>query len=182
MKCLVGCILLLTTPWGGGYLIKFVGSRVRHTTTKLDPIRSKFLLKWGVNRSKINEKGSQLVRKLRRNLIQNAKKKLLNNTFWWKFRPTLGPSISETKCERDKPIFLQKEGVNQITRRHEMGSQSDRRSQKQGSSLLNLHTMAKYGEYLPWEFLVWTRDLISCSEMLLVVCSCLHVKCSGYCW
>ncbi len=31
--------------------------------------------------------------------------KLLNNTFWWQIRPTLGPCISRTKCDRDKPIF-----------------------------------------------------------------------------
>ncbi len=27
-------------------------------------------------------------------------------------RPSLGPSISGTKCDRDKPFFSQKEGVN----------------------------------------------------------------------
>ncbi len=27
------------------------------------------------------------------------------NTFCWKIRPTLGPSISGTKCDRDKLIF-----------------------------------------------------------------------------
>ncbi len=37
-------------------------------------------------------------------LIQNALN-LLNNTFWWKIRPTLGPGISGTKCDRDKSIF-----------------------------------------------------------------------------
>ncbi len=31
--------------------------------------------------------------------------KNLNNTFGWKFRPTLGPSISGTKSDRDKPFF-----------------------------------------------------------------------------
>ncbi len=37
-------------------------------------------------------------------LIQNASK-LLNDTFWWNIIPTLGPSISGTKCDRDNPIF-----------------------------------------------------------------------------
>ncbi len=36
--------------------------------------------------------------------MQNALN-LLNNTFWWKIKPNLGPSISETKSDRDKPIF-----------------------------------------------------------------------------
>ncbi len=30
--------------------------------------------------------------KIKEKLIQYAFKKLLNNTFWWKIRPTLGPS------------------------------------------------------------------------------------------
>ncbi len=71
---------------GGGrgvYFTKFAvaGFCMRH---KMDQIRSKVLLRWGSKRSKINEKGSQLVWKLRRKLrskvIQNVYK-LLNNTF-----------------------------------------------------------------------------------------------------
>ncbi len=54
---------------------------------------------------------------------------LLNNTYWWNIRPTLDPSISGTKCDTDKPIFLQNERVNQ----------------KQGSSPWNLPIMHKYG-------------------------------------
>ncbi len=42
-------------------------------------------------------------------LIQNAYN-LLNNTFWWKITLTLGPSISGTKCDRDKPIFSAEKG------------------------------------------------------------------------
>ncbi len=34
---------------------------------------------------------------------------------WWKNKPNLGPSISGTKCDRDKPILF----------RHEEGGQSD---------------------------------------------------------
>ncbi len=55
-------------------------------------------------RSEINEKGGQMDRKSRSELMQNAKN--LNNTFWWKIRPTLGSNISGTKCDRDKPIFF----------------------------------------------------------------------------
>ncbi len=43
------------------------------------------------------KKEGQFDRKSRSKLIQNASN-LLNNTFWWKIRPTLGPSISEPKC------------------------------------------------------------------------------------
>ncbi len=42
-----------------------------------------------------------------------------------------GPSISGTKCERDKPIFCKKRWVNQW------------------SSLWNLPTMPKYGSTFP---------------------------------
>ncbi len=35
---------------------------------------------------------------------------LLNNTCWWKIRPTLDPSISGTKCDRDKPNFSAERG------------------------------------------------------------------------
>ncbi len=31
---------------------------------------------------------------------------MLNNTFWRNIRPTLGPSISGTKCDRGKLIFF----------------------------------------------------------------------------
>ncbi len=58
---------------------------------------------------------------------------------------TLGPSISGTKCDRDKMIFQQKEGVNQIMMRHTIGAHSDRKPQKLVSSLQNLPTMPKYG-------------------------------------
>ncbi len=43
--------------------------------------------------------------KIKGKFIQNALN-LLNNIFGWKFRATLGPSISGTKCDRDKPIFF----------------------------------------------------------------------------
>ncbi len=37
-----------------------------------------------------------------------------NDRLWQNIIPTLGQIISETKCDRDKPFFLQKEGLNQI--------------------------------------------------------------------
>ncbi len=42
-------------------------------------------------------------------------------------------------------FFLQKEGVNRIVLRYKIGTQSDRKSQKWGSSPRNLPTMPKYG-------------------------------------
>ncbi len=50
--------------------------------------------------------------------------KSVNNTFWGNVRPTLGPSISGTKCDRDKWI-MQKEGVDQFVLRYKIGTQSD---------------------------------------------------------
>ncbi len=43
--------------------------------------------------------------KIKGKFIQNALN-LVNNTFWWRIRPNLGPCISGTKCDRDKPIFF----------------------------------------------------------------------------
>ncbi len=74
----------------------------------------------GSNRFKINEKWGQLDRKSRRNFIQMLYN-LLKNTFWWNIRPNLGPSISGTKCDREKLIFfLQNEGVNLIVLRYKI--------------------------------------------------------------
>ncbi len=44
--------------------------------------------------------------------IENLYKmlKILKNTFWWKIEPILGPNISGTKCDRDKPIFFTERG------------------------------------------------------------------------
>ncbi len=93
---------------GGGYFTKSLVARF-NTWNKLDPIWSKVCENEVPKRSKINEKGSQLDWKSRRKLIQNNQN-LLNNTFWWKIRPTLGHSISWTKCDRNKPIFCRKRG------------------------------------------------------------------------
>ncbi len=60
----------------------------------------------GSKTSNTNEKGSQLDRKWRTKIMQNAPN-MLNGTFWWTIKPTFAPSISWTKCERDKPIQQQ---------------------------------------------------------------------------
>ncbi len=76
---------------------------------------------------------------------------LYNKAFWWQIILTLGHSISETKCDRDKLIFFCWKrlsiwscwGINKI------GIQSDWKSPKQGSSPRNVPTMPKYGSTLP---------------------------------
>ncbi len=42
-------------------------------------------------------------------MIQNTLN-LINNTFCWKLIPHLDPSISGTKCDRDKPVFSAERG------------------------------------------------------------------------
>ncbi len=61
----------------------------------------------------------------------------------------LDPIISGTKCDRNKLMFMQKEGVNPITMRHTIGTKSDHKSQKGGSSPHNLPTMPYYGSTYP---------------------------------
>ncbi len=87
---------LVTARRGGGLLHQIVGSLVR----KMRGQKDVWLMKKGVNW--IENQGE--------NLYQNAYK-LFNNTLCWKIRPTLGPSISDTKCDRDKLlIFFRKRG------------------------------------------------------------------------
>ncbi len=62
-------------------------------------IGSKVLWKWGDKKILNHWKRDW---KSRRKFIQNTLN-LLHSTFWWKNRPTLGLSISGTKCDRDKP-------------------------------------------------------------------------------
>ncbi len=38
--------------------------------------------------------------------------KLLNNIFWWNIRPTLGPRISGSGCDRDKQIIFCRKRVS----------------------------------------------------------------------
>ncbi len=98
------------------------------------------------------------------NLGENRYKMLQNSEivhFDEKFRPSLGPSLSGTKHDRDKLIFPQKEGVNEIMLMHKLGTQSERNSQTRGSSPENLSTMSKYGSTLlgtclyHWLLLKW---------------------------
>ncbi len=73
--------------------------------------------------------------KMRVNWIENQREnwyKILYNTFWWKIRLTLGPSISGTKCDRDKLIFFAEKGVNQIALRYKIGTQYVWKFQKRG--------------------------------------------------
>ncbi len=95
-----------------GYFIKFSIGRFSPQKKNCTQSDLRSYENEGSKRSKINEKGGQLDWKSRRQFIQNALN-LLNSTFWWKNRPTLGPSISGTKCDRDNPIlFCWKRGSN----------------------------------------------------------------------
>ncbi len=52
----------------------------------------------------------------------------------------LGGSIFGTKCDRDKPFFLHKEGVNQIIMKNKITTHLDRKSQKLWLSFWNIPT------------------------------------------
>ncbi len=93
---------------GGGFFTKcsVAGLSTQKKWTKWD---LRFCENEGSIRFKINEIVGQLDWKSRRKLIQNAKN-LLSNTFWWKIRPILSPSISGTKWDRDNPIFSAERG------------------------------------------------------------------------
>ncbi len=134
---------------GGGVLHKYFGSWVQHADKIWTQSDLRFCENEGSKRYKINEKGRQLDWKSRRKLIQNVSN-LLTSTFWWKNSSTLGPSISGTKYDRNKLIFFcRKRGVNRIVLRYKVGTQSDWKSPKGGSSLRNLPTMPKYGSTRP---------------------------------
>ncbi len=92
-----------------GVLHQIFGKRVQHIIQNWTESDLRFRKNEGSKRFKINGKGVQLDRKSRRKLIQNASK-LLDNTFWWNIRPTLGSSISGTKCDRGKLIFSAERG------------------------------------------------------------------------
>ncbi len=62
----------------------------------------------------------------------------------------LGQIISGIKCDRDKPIFLQKEGVNKIELGMKKGPNGIRECQKRGSIEWKFPTMFKYGSAPPW--------------------------------
>ncbi len=73
---------------------------------------------------------------------------MLNDTFWWKIKPTLGPRISGTKCDGGKPIVS-------CRKRGSIGScwgikyPIRLKMPKRGSSQRNLPTMSKYGSTHP---------------------------------
>ncbi len=117
-----------------------------------DPIRSKVLWKWGVEKISNQWKRGSIGSKIKRIFIQNALN-LLNNTLWWNITPTLGHSIYRTKYDREKLIFLQKEMVNRIVLSYKIWTQSDWKFAKWGSPPNNLPTMHKYvSAPLPLEF------------------------------
>ncbi len=157
------------------------GTSVQHVK-KMDPIGSKILWKWGVKKIENQWKRGTIRSKIMGKLIQNALN-LLNNTFWWNVRPTFGPSISGW----DKPIFLQKEGVNRIVLMYKIGTQSDWKSPKRGWSPRNLHIMPKYGSTSPlWckceYFGVKNQHVIriSASEYICTTPAWwYHVRCQG---
>ncbi len=68
----------------------------------------RFCKNGGSKRSKINENGAQIGLKIKQKIYAKCLKSV--NTFWRKIRPTLGPSISGTKCDRDKSIFSAERG------------------------------------------------------------------------
>ncbi len=91
--------------WGEAVLHKIFSSWIQHTIFWETQSDLRFCQNEVSKRSEINEKDW----KSRRKLIQNAQN-LLNNTFWWKTRPRLGPSISGTRCDRDKLILSVERG------------------------------------------------------------------------
>ncbi len=61
-------------------------------------------------------------------------------------RPTLGPSISGTKCDRDNPIFsTERGGQSDCVEVYKIGTQLDWKPPKWGSSPRNLPTIACKG-------------------------------------
>ncbi len=107
---------------GGWVIYQIYSSRIQYTQKNWTQSDLRFSENEESKRSKINENRDQLDWKSRRKLIQNALN-LLNSTFEWNNRPTLGPSISGTKCDRDKLFFSaeRKEGVNLIVLMYKKG-------------------------------------------------------------
>ncbi len=66
--------------------------------------------RWGVKRSKNNEKKDQQDWKPKRKLVQNASK-WSNDRFGQNIRPILSQIISGTKCDRDKQFFCRNWGA-----------------------------------------------------------------------
>ncbi len=95
--CLLSCKCLVA-PWRFPLMGYFIKLRVPRFSTRL------FFWKWGVKKIYNQWKRGSIGSKIKRKFIQNALN-LLNNTLWWTIRPSLGPSISRTKYDRDKQIL-----------------------------------------------------------------------------
>ncbi len=81
--------------------------------------------------------------------------------------PTLGPSISGTKCDRDKPFFLQKEGVFWVVLRYKIGTQSYRKSPTQGVIIAEPPYHAQVWEY-PTRGMSYTESTLNALSDYLV--------------
>ncbi len=86
----------------------------------------------GSKRFKINKKkGGSIWSKL----LEKIDTKCLKSVQYYilvKIRPSLGPNISGTKCDRDKPIIFAEREVNRIVLRDKIGTQSDWKPPKWG--------------------------------------------------
>ncbi len=81
----------------------------------------------------------------RSNIKEKIGTKWSNDRFWWTIKPTFGQIISGNKCDRNKLIIFQKEGVNKIVlgiKRDPMGSEN---ATKGGQSWGKFPTTFKYG-------------------------------------
>ncbi len=90
--------------------------------------------------------------KLKEKTYSKCFKTLSNATFcrcYSKVIPTLGPIISGTISDKDKPYVLQKEVVNAIKLRHKLRTNLHEKSKTWGSFLQMLFTMPKYGSTPP---------------------------------
>ncbi len=93
-------IALKSLSWMKAVLHQIFGTRVHHTKKNWTQSDLSFCKnEWSIFFNLMEK---------RVNWIENEGKidtnawNLLNNTFGWKITPTLGPSISGTKCDRDK--------------------------------------------------------------------------------
>ncbi len=118
-------------------------------------------------------KGGPQDRKRKDKLVQNAWK-WWNDRFCWKIWPTSGQIIFRTKCDRDKPLFLQKREINKIELGIK-GTQWDLKMSKKGSIPGTFHTNLKYGSALPPDARSCSVQRVesSLSHVIRVLCSSL---------
>ncbi len=82
-------------------------------------------------------RGQKYLRSMKMGLIGSESKEtvdtkciiIIQYTFWWKIRPSLGPSIAGTKCDRDKLIFSAARRCQSNCDENKIKIQSDRKSQ-----------------------------------------------------